>query len=107
MAIPSSLKKNFLFYFLLVVFPFLAFWQIGWMQNTMKWDMIDQFFPYRYFIGECFNAGVLPSWNPYQFLGEPFHADPQSGFWYPVTWLLTLAGGYSVYTMNFEFVLHI
>jgi len=107
MLVPSSSRKNFLFYLLLVAVPFIAFWQIGLMQNTMKWDMLDQFFPYRYFLSECLDTRIVPAWNPYQHLGAPFHADPQSGFWYPVAWLLALTRDYDIYTMNFEFILHI
>jgi len=104
---PMNRQKTGVFIVLLMAFPFIAYWQIGLMRYTMKWDMLDQFFPYRYFISESLRAGYLPMWNPYQHLGWPFHADPQSGFWYPVSWLLALTRGYDVYTMNLEFVLHI
>lgn len=100
-------RSSFPFYFLLAAFPFIAFWQIGLMQQVMKWDMLDQFFPYRYFLSECIHAGVSPAWNPEQHLGWPFHADPQSGFWYPVAWLIALFHGYDIYAINFEFVLHL
>lgn len=76
------------------------------MQYTLKWDMMDQYFPFRYFIGECISNGVVPWWNPYLNLGYPLHADPQSGFWYPATWLLGL-NGYSLYDLHVEFMLHI
>src|SRR5687768_7624079 len=105
--VDKTFRKNLVPYLLLLAVPFIAFWQIGMMQHTMKWDMLDQFFPYRYFLSECVDAHVLPSWNPYQHLGAPFHADPQSGFWYPPAWLLALLRGYDIYTMNFEFILHV
>jgi hypothetical protein len=76
------------------------------MQYTLKWDMMDQYFPFRFFIGECVSNGVVPWWNPYLNLGYPLHADPQSGFWYPVTWLLGL-NDYSLYDLHIEFMLHI
>lgn len=77
------------------------------MQYSMKWDMIDQFYPWRFFIGECLQNGILPLWNPYQCLGYPIHADLQSGAWYPFVWIIGLLSGYDLYSIQFEFVLHI
>jgi len=91
---------------LLVITPIIIYWQISFMQYTMKWDMMDQYFSFRYFIGECFQNGELSWWNPYINLGYPFHADPQSAFWYPVTWFFAL-GGYSIYDLHAEFIFHI
>lgn len=99
--------KSFWIYGILCLFPLLSFWQVGFMQYVMKWDLLDQFFPYRYFISECFKSGILPAWNPYQHLGWPFHADPQSGFWYPISWIIAVTSGYSIYTIQFEWLLHV
>lgn len=90
----------------LTVFPLVVFWQISFMQFTMKWDMMEQYFPFRYFIGNCFQQGNFPWWNPHINLGYPFHADPQSACWYPVTWLLAW-NGYSLYDLHIEFIVHI
>lgn len=91
---------------LLVIFPILCLWQISLFQNTLKFDMMDQYFPFRYFTGECISNGIIPWWNPYIYLGYPFYADPQSGFWYPLTWILGI-NGYSVYDLHLEFMFHI
>lgn len=77
------------------------------MQFAMKYDIMDWFYPMRYFIGECLQEGVLPNWNPYINLGYPIHTDPQSGALYPIVWVLAYCFGYSVYTLQFEFILHI
>lgn len=69
--------------------------------------MMDQFFPCRYFISECFSNKVFPQWCPYINFGYPFFADPQSGLFYPVTWLVSLVHGYNVYAMNAEYMLHV
>jgi len=69
--------------------------------------MMDQFFPCRFFISECFKQGQLPLWSPYINYGYPFHADPQSGAFYPITWLISIWGGYNVYTIATEYLLHI
>jgi hypothetical protein len=92
--------------FLLLFFPALVYWQISLMQFAMKWDMMDQYFPFRYFMGECFQNGMLPWWNLHINLGYPAHADPQSAFWYPIAWLFAL-GGYNIYDLHAEFILHL
>jgi hypothetical protein len=105
----ESVNKNKFFIVALsalVICPILIYWQVGLMQYTMKWDMMDQYFPFRYFIGECLQNGILPWWNPHINLGYPFHADPQSAFWYPVTWFFAL-GGYSIYDLHVEFIFHV
>ncbi len=93
--------------FILVLFPLLAFWQVGFMVYTMKWDAMDQFFQHQLFICECISAGELPLWNPYQFFGSPFYADPQGGFWYPFYWLIGALSPCDARIINLSFVIHI
>lgn len=76
------------------------------MQYCLKWDMVDQYFPWRYFVSECLRNGIFPQWNPYQHLGYAIHADPQSGVWYPIVWVLSLLRGYDLYANQFDFVFH-
>lgn len=90
----------------ITIFPILGLWQISLFQYTLKYDMMDQYFPFRYFIGECISNDTIPWWNPYIYLGYPFYADPQSGFWYPFTWILGI-NGYSIYDLHIEFMFHI
>jgi hypothetical protein len=45
-------------------------------------DTATAFYPWYTFLGERLRAGVLPVWNPYQFSGMPFAADPESGWTY-------------------------
>ncbi len=103
--------QNFLlrykYFFLLVLVACTGFWQVAFFQNTLKWDAIDQYYPWRMFVIECLRSGTLPLWNPYEQLGYPIHADPQSGAWYPVVWLLSLFGNYTLYTLQVEFMMHI
>lgn len=77
------------------------------MQFTMKYDMMDWFYPMRHLVGACLQNNVLPIWNPYTNLGYPLHTDPQSGALYPIVWVLAWLFGYSVYTINLEFILHL
>ncbi|MBU2460336.1 YfhO family protein [Patescibacteria group bacterium] len=42
----------------------------------------------RRFLLSWFRKGVIPWWNPYQFSGYPFLANPQSvNPWYPASWM--------------------
>ena len=45
-------------------------------------DSATQFYPWFDYLGERLRAGDIPGWNPYQFAGVPFAADPQSGWMY-------------------------
>ncbi len=94
-------------YLLLLVITLIGYWQVSLFQNPLKWDMIDQYYPWRYFVGDCLRHHSLPYWNPYQFLGYPINADPQSGAWYPVVWFIGYFYGYDIYSISFEFILHI
>jgi len=73
----------------------------------MKYDILDCFFPWRFFISSTIEQGAFPYWNPYQDLGYPIHADPSSGSWYPIVWLFSLFGKYSINTIGLEYLLHI
>ena len=85
----------------------LAFAPVSLGLYSMKFDIMDQFYPCRVFIAESFARGELPLWSPYIYLGYPFYSDPQAGLHYPLTWLLALLFGYRAYTMHLEFLFHV
>lgn len=91
----------------MVVVLLAAWWQVALCQHTLQWDMTDQAFVWHRYISECFHSGIIPLWAPYSKLGYPFYADPQSGLFYPMVWLLALAGRYTLYSNNMELFLHI
>jgi len=101
------LKKSYFPYVVLLIVVLISFFQVAFNLQPLKFDTIDCFFPWRFYIGECLQNGQLPYWNPYQDLGYPIHADPSSGAWYPVVWLIGSTFGYSIYSISFEFLLHI
>jgi hypothetical protein len=45
-------------------------------------DTATAFYPWFAFLGEQLRAGHIPTWNPHQFSGAPFAADPESGWMY-------------------------
>ena len=92
---------------LLVLFPVVGYWQVSFMVFTMKWDAMDQFFQHQSFICNCISTGHLPLWNPFQYFGSPFYADPQGGYWYPVSWLLGAIMPCDARIINASFILHV
>src|ERR671932_1363869 len=51
-------------------------------EDTLGSDAATQYYPFYYFLGESLRSGSIPGWNPYQFSGTPFAADPLSGWGY-------------------------
>ena len=84
---------------LLVLYPFSLFLYIP------KWDNINGYLPYRYFISDYLWNWHLPLWNPFQRYGYPAYADLQSGCWYPVVWMLMLFGKYTITSLIIELLL--
>lgn len=75
---------------LAILYPFTAF------MHMPKWDSMNGFLPYRYFISFYLENDQPPFWNPFQRLGYPGYSDLQSGCWYPVTRIIMLFGQYDV-----------
>lgn len=61
---------------------------VGW--DSLLWDGMAQFYPWRAFGFRWFARGVLPLWNPHQFCGTPFLANGQSALLYPPNWLFAV-----------------
>ena len=62
----------------------------------------DTFFEFRFlyeFSKENILNGVIPLWNPYSNCGQPFIANPQSAFFYPLNWTYYLLDFHQAYTL--------
>lgn len=53
-------------------------------------DLAPYFIPPRFFWVESIKRGDFPLWNPYQFSGYPFFANPQHAILYPINGLFFL-----------------
>lgn len=53
----------------------IAFHPVAFLQETLKYDILDGYLPGHYFLSECLRNNTFPLWNPYQQLGYPLHAD--------------------------------
>ena len=84
----------------------IAFWQVFFLQNGMKWDFVDAFLPSRYFFSESILNNQFPLWNPYLLYGMPIYADLVSVF-NPEFWIVGNMFGYSNITLQFVFLAYI
>ncbi len=57
-------------------------------RRAFGWDAQYEYWGDLQFQLDSYRAGELPLWNPFDRTGYPFHADPQAGILYPITWLL-------------------
>ncbi len=67
---------------------FLGVWRLG--GASALGDDLIYYLPIRQYIGERIRAGEFPLWNPLVSMGTPIAADPQSGLWYPPTYLFVV-----------------
>lgn len=77
---------------LLLGFLVVAFtWQIGLAGRVLAGgDIFTYFYPYWAEATRAIRAGRVPLWNPFLFMGAPFLANSQVGFFYPLNWPLWL-----------------
>lgn len=69
----------------------VAFWHIGPAGRVLAGgDLFGYFYPYWAEATRTLRAGQLLLWNPYLFMGAPFLANSQVGFFYPLNWPLWL-----------------
>ncbi|HTJ41561.1 MAG TPA: hypothetical protein VL463_05670 [Kofleriaceae bacterium] len=57
-------------------------------RKTFAWDAKYEYWGDLQFQLKSLAHGHLPLWNPYDRLGYPFYADPQTGTLYPLQWLI-------------------
>ena len=55
--------------------------------DSLLWDSVAQFYPWRLLLHRFALFGELPLWNPHQFCGYPFVGNGQSALFYPPNWL--------------------
>lgn len=68
-------------------------------------DLLLYFYPLRDYASRALLDGQLPLWNPYTFMGAPFLANSQAGFFYPFNVLTAWLP--SERAINVNIVLHL
>ena len=67
------------------LFPLVVFWRLALTDLIIgRGDIFFYFYPYRDFASAAARAGRVPLWNPFLFMGAPFLANSQAGFFYPL-----------------------
>ncbi len=86
------LKKTlpFLGYGIVIVLVFGPVLFPGTNQLIFGDDIHRVWYFYRQFFNDWLRQGIFPWWNPYNFSGAPFIANPQVNIWYPVNWLFVV-----------------
>ncbi len=107
MNLLKSIKHSSFFpYFLFLILAIISYWQVAFLQNSLKWDMLDCYLPWRYFVSDSIQNGVFPFWNPFQQLGYPIHADLRS-VWNPVILLISIFTRYNNYTLHYLLIFYL
>ena len=99
--ISSFFLKN-KFQLLLIGLILICLYPLSLFIYIPKWDNINGYLPYRFFISDYIHNGHLPLWNPFQRLGMPGYSDLQSGCWNPIVWILILFGKYTIKSLIIE-----
>lgn len=79
---------------LIIIAGGLATWKLTLGDRAIaRGDLLLYFYPLRDFASAAIREGRLPLWNPHTFMGAPFLANSQAGFFYPLNaltaWLPT------------------
>lgn len=99
-------RSTYLDSVILLVVLVIAMWPLVFGLAVMKWDAMDLYLPWKYFITDTLAHNQLPLWNPFINGGFSQMGDP--GTWYPVSWGVgALFGGYSMGSLHFEYLLHL
>lgn len=70
---------------LIVIAAGLATWKLTLGDRAIaRGDLLLYFYPLRDFASAAIRDGRLPLWNPHTFMGAPFLANSQVGFFYPL-----------------------
>ncbi len=67
---------------LILMLTAVGSWDLLVGGTTVGQDTAAFFYPMYAALGERLAAGDIPGWNPHQFAGVPFAADPESGWMY-------------------------
>src|SRR5512139_3612796 len=83
-------RKDALALAALLALVLLFFWNLAFTNLIIaRGDIFYYFYPYRDFAAQAVREGRVALWNPYLFMGAPFMANSQSGFFYPLNLLMS------------------
>ncbi len=105
-SISPSLRRELPAAAALLAITLLFFWKLAFTNLIIaRGDIFYYFYPYRDYAAQAVREAHIPLWNPYLFMGAPFMANSQVGFFYPfnlaMSWLDTTRA------IDWTIVLHI
>jgi hypothetical protein len=99
-------RKDALALLTLLALVLIFFWKLAFTNLIIaRGDIFYYFYPYRDFTAQAVREGRVALWNPYLFMGAPFMANSQAGFFYPINLLLSWLE--TTRAINWTIVLHI
>ena len=101
-----QLGGKYKWHILLLASALVAFWPLSTFQYIPKWDNIDCYLPYRYFVNWSYQNGEWPLWNPFQHFGYPAYSDMQNGMYNPIVWIIHLFGNYDASSLTVELLFY-
>src|SRR5512134_487245 len=106
-SFPHSLKRRDVLALAVLAALVLAFfWKLAFTNLIIaRGDIFYYFYPYRDFAAQAVREGRVALWNPYLFMGAPFMANSQAGFFYPFNLLMSWLD--TTRAINGTIVLHI
>jgi hypothetical protein len=106
-SFPHSLnRQDFLALLALLALVLAFFWKLTFTNLIIaRGDIFYYFYPYRDFAAQAVREGRVALWNPYLFMGAPFMANSQSGFFYPFNLLMSWLD--TTRAISWTIVLHI
>lgn len=102
----EGLFFKYRYQFTLVLCILICLWPLTFFIYIPKWDNINAYLPYRYFISDYIWSGHMPLWNSFQKLGYPAYSDLQSACWNPVFWITMLFGKYTIGSLIIELLFY-
>lgn len=102
----KQIRSTYLDAIILLIVLVTAIYPLAFGAAVMKWDAMDLYLPWKYFITDTLSHNQLPLWNPFINFGFSQMGDP--GTWYPISWGIgALFGGYSMGALHFEYLFHL
>lgn len=103
----ALMKKIFSPYVILLLLVIAANWQLVFLYRGLQWDMMNFWLPWRHYVSECYNNGIIPLWDPYTQGGYPVHGDLQGPAYSPEALLINFLFGQNVYVLNYCVVFYL
>ena len=97
-----SIWKKYQYQLLIAVAVMVILYPLSLFNYVPKWDNVNGYLPYRFFVSDYIWNGHMPFWNAFQRLGYLGYADLQSGIWNPIVWIIMLFGKYTINSLIVE-----